>query len=55
MFGDPLGSLHDRGIPAAVFLVLERIRPKPFEWRTFFFVFIVFGFFASSYQTWHDE
>ncbi len=43
------------GIPAAIFLLAERIRKKQFEWRAFFIVFIVIGFFAASFQTWRDE
>jgi hypothetical protein len=43
------------GIPAALFLAFERFRGHQLSWLTFFVVFIVFGFAAASYQTWHDE
>ena len=43
------------GIIAAAFFFLERLREKQFGWRPYFIVFVVFGFFAASYQTWRDE
>lgn len=47
-------TLMTGGIAAAIFLLVERIRGKQFEWRTVF-VLIVCGFFVASYQTWHDQ
>jgi len=43
------------GIPVAIFAAWERFRGKSFEWRTYFFIFIILGFYAASYETWHDE
>ena len=43
------------GIPAATFLLIERFRQKPFSLRTFVAIFLVFGFFAASYESWNDE
>lgn len=43
------------GIPAALFLVIERVLQRPFSLRTFVAVFLVFGFVAASYEAWHDE
>jgi hypothetical protein len=44
------------GIPVALFVLMERlVRRRPFSPKTFFLIFIVFGFTAASYKTWHDE
>jgi hypothetical protein len=43
------------GIPAALFLLIERWRTKQFEWKTFALIFFGLGFFAASYQTWKHE
>lgn len=43
------------GMVVACFVALERFLRRQFSWTVFFLVFIVFGFVAASYQTWHDE
>jgi hypothetical protein len=52
---DNLAGFIMGGIPAAVYLVIERLRNKPFSPRVFASLFLVFGFFAASSQTWRDE
>ena len=42
------------GIPAAIFLIVERLRQKPLSIRIFIALLFV-GFFAASFQTWRDE
>jgi hypothetical protein len=43
------------GFTAAAVLLVERLRGRQFALRTWLAVFVVFGFVAASYQTWHDQ
>ena len=43
------------GIPAALALVIERLRKMQMPIRTFVIVFLAFGFAAASFATWRNE
>jgi hypothetical protein len=43
------------GIPAALALVIERLRKVQMPVRTFVIVFLAFGFVAASFATWRNE
>lgn len=43
------------GIPAALALVIERLRKAQMPVRTFAVVFLAFGFLAASFASWRNE